>query len=49
MPLSLLLALPVASTAAVAAFAKPLLGAATVLALIWTVAVLVLDFGRSSS
>ena len=47
MPLSLLLALPVASTVAVAAFAKPLLGAATLLALVWTLAVLVLEHGRT--
>jgi hypothetical protein len=47
MPLGFLLALPVASTAAVAAFAKPLLGAATVLALVWAVAVLILEFGRT--
>jgi hypothetical protein len=43
----LLLALPVVSTAAVAAFAKPLLGVATALAVIWAVAVLVLNPGRT--
>lgn len=48
MPVSFLLAVPVASTLAVGVLAKPLLGVATLLALVWTVAVVVLDIGRSS-
>jgi len=48
MPLNLLLALPVASTVAVAVAAKPLLGVATVLALLWTAAVILIQSGRSA-
>jgi hypothetical protein len=47
MPLGILLALPVVSTAAVAALAKPLLGVATLLGLVWTAAVLYFDLGRT--